>query len=146
MDYHPSEKTLNKIQNWDVLKDIVGFLIMIESNHVYDSYLINKTVKDPYSRRLILEINFSTAGWSGNEDLVYSVLKNEMFKLICYYSWRKGGHYVFRIDPIAFGFKPIKQFCQEENISRQYVWRSEKFEKWTLPKRKTFVRTSIGLK
>lgn len=39
----------------------------------------------------------STGGWSGNEDLIQALEANQMFRSLCAYSWRRGGHYVYDV-------------------------------------------------
>ena len=46
-------------------------------------------------RRLYL----STAGWSGNEELI-EVLEGTMFWMLCWESSRRGGHYVFNLSRV----------------------------------------------
>ena len=45
-------------------------------------------------------IEFSTGGWSGCEALVNAVLGNPWLR-VHYYSWRRGGHYVFEVPVSA---------------------------------------------
>jgi len=39
----------------------------------------------------------STAGWSGNEDIMGALHKNTMFWMMCWQSSKRGGHFVFEI-------------------------------------------------
>lgn len=41
-------------------------------------------------------VEFSTGGWSGAEDLIYTLLDHFWVKQL-HWSWRRGGHFVFRI-------------------------------------------------
>jgi len=42
-------------------------------------------------------LNLSTAGWSGNEDVIGALSDNAAFWLFHWGSSRRGGHYVFEI-------------------------------------------------
>ena len=43
----------------------------------------------------------STAGWSGNEDIMESMKRNFMFWMTCWKTHRVGGHYTFTVPRIA---------------------------------------------
>lgn len=135
---YPEEHELTKIKEWDY-KDFPSLLDFIEVRWAYRWYE-RRVVKD-FNGNPILEWDISTAGWSGNEDIIYALLENKFFKMMWYYSWRTGGHYVFRIDPVSVGFKLIKEYCKENNVSKQWISKAkDKFEYFKLSKNKTFVR------
>lgn len=137
---YPDKFELEKIEKWDV-RDFPSLLEFIEERHQFKGYLTSKVIKERFNKNPILEWHYSTAGWSGNESMIYALLKNWMFKVMWYYSWRTGGHYVFRIDPRQVGFKLIRDYCKENNVSRQYVSQArDKFDYYKMSKNKTFVR------
>jgi len=39
--------------------------------------------------------HISTAGWSGNEEVIASLRDNQVFWLMYWYQERRGGHYIF---------------------------------------------------
>ena len=41
---------------------------------------------------------FITGGWSGNEDIITAMEQNELFWLKHFYSYTRGGNYVFNKD------------------------------------------------
>lgn len=138
---YPDEFELERIEKWDV-KDFPALLEYIEGLHIYKNYVtrhIIRTAWKPYNH--ILEWRFSTGGWSGNESLIYALLKNWHFKAMWYYSWRTGGHYVFHIDPRQVGFKLTRDYCNDHNVSRQWISKAkDRFEYFRLSPGKVFVR------
>jgi hypothetical protein len=88
-DGYPTDECLDKIKNWDIIKDrnFLGMMEFIKSVWQYadwgwaekgDKYFI------------------STGGWSGNEDIIYAMKGNHIFWAIHWEQSRVGGHYIFR--------------------------------------------------
>lgn len=50
-------------------------------------------------KRSETEVSISTAGWSGAEEIMDLVWDADVVQMAFAYSWRRGGHYVFRIWP-----------------------------------------------
>ncbi len=46
------------------------------------------------------KICISTGGWSGHETIISAMEKNKLLMLHCYYKWRCGGHFEFKIPGI----------------------------------------------
>jgi len=143
---YPTEMELNRIENWDI-KDFPELLNYIEDLHIYKNYINRKVIKEWYRKNTpILEWTFSTGGWSGNESLMYALLETWMFKSLWYHSWQRGGRYVFHIDPRQVGYKLVKDYCKENDVSRQYVHQSmNKFDRFELTRNKVFIRLKNSL-
>lgn len=142
-DGYPDLFELERIEKWDV-KDFPALLDYIEGLHVYKKYVRREVVIE--FNRPVLEWHYSTGGWSGNESLIYALLNNFLFKSAWYYSWQRGGHYVFRIDPRAVGFKLVSDYCRDNKVSRQWISKAkDKFEYFRLSPNKVFVRKKVPL-
>jgi len=85
-DGYPEKRELKKIQNWDY-NDFLGLMEYIEERWKHADY--------GYFRRGRKYFYLSTAGWSGNEDIVSALMKNTMFWSVYWISSKRGGHYVF---------------------------------------------------
>lgn len=97
MGEYPTESDLKKIQDWPVestddCHDLLAFVETIwwmadwgwsceDSVNSYDEPVTLYTV--------------STAGWSGNEDIISEMEGNRMFWSMAWQSTRRGGHYEF---------------------------------------------------
>jgi hypothetical protein len=91
MDKYPIEEELKKIEEWP-MKDYRELLDFIHSIWEYAEWTWSEEkLKDA------VEYNISTAGWSGNEDLIRAMQNNEMFWKMCWQQSKRGGHYIFHV-------------------------------------------------
>jgi len=88
-DGYPTEEELEKIRVWDYM-DMPTLFEYIESLWTYDDpYFRKERLKDGYVYHI------STAGWSGNEDIISALSCNLMVWSLTWQSSRRGGHYEF---------------------------------------------------
>jgi hypothetical protein len=86
-DGYPTEDLLEEIRKWDAT-DFIGLMTYIKPLWKYaeSGYW---SVRGNY-------YHLSTAGWSGNESIVGALQDNHVWWMLYAYSWRVGGHYVFK--------------------------------------------------
>jgi len=92
---YPTKKTLRVIRRWPH-DDFEGLMY-----YVLEAWQYADLGWSRYGRRYSL----STVGWSGNEEIIVALQKNRMFWTLCWWSARRGGHYVFRLPRIFNGRK-----------------------------------------
>jgi len=135
MDYegYPEMDELKRIETWDY-KDFLGLIDFIEERWMYADcgYFKKKWGKDEHFHNPVLIVHMSTAGWSGNEEIMGSLLVNKLFCMIWYYSWQRGGHYVFKINPYNVGYETIAAVAKKKNISRQYIHKTKDKYDWII--------------
>ena len=88
MNRYPTKEQLKKIEEWPP-KDYPELMDFIHDIWEYADcgYWIKKGKK----------YYISTAGWSGNEDIVSALEKNWTFWIMCWQQSRRGGHYIFHV-------------------------------------------------
>lgn len=132
-DGYPDDQELELIEKWDY-KDAFALIEFIRERWAYDDYFKTKWTTDrAIGKYTVLKVNMSTAGWSGNEEIIRALEKNEYFFMLFHESWRKGGHYVFEIDPIGLGYKTTKKICESRCCSRQYIHKIKDQYDWIKP-------------
>ena len=78
-------------------------------------------------KRWILVWELSTGGWSEHEFFISEM--DKIFWSLCWVQHRRGGHYIFEVDPINWNFKLVNDYAHEKGISRQYIYQNpDKFE------------------
>ena len=87
---YPSEAELTRIREWPWGG---GFRSLMEYVRERWAYADNGYWEQEGDRFAI-----STAGWSGNEDIISALEANQMFLMLCPVSWRRGGHYVYDVQ------------------------------------------------
>jgi len=134
---YPEIEELDLIEKWDY-RDFCALVDYIEERWAYaeSGYFSKEWVRDEIFKRYELVVNLSTAGWSGNESIINSLLKNQFFCMIWYYSWRRGGHYVFKINPYNAGYIPVSEMAKKKGISRQAIHKSKDKFDWIVPFKK----------
>ena len=86
MNEYPSEEVLDTIEIW-LPDDIDGWFDYIRQNWWMGNDLINDRG---------MEIEMSTGGWSGNEDIIEAMHRNAVMWNLCWVQSRRGGHYIFQ--------------------------------------------------
>ena len=90
---YPTDKFLKYVKNYDLSKKSIKTLMDdIESEWWMPSWGWKQTRRKD---RIIFEV--STGGWSGNEDIIEALQKNELFWCFMFEQSRVGGHYIFSI-------------------------------------------------
>lgn len=123
---------LKEIQNWDI-KDAHNLVKRLRNMWQYDDYFIENWGLDHiHKERPVLMLELHTGGWSGNEDIIKVLQKHKLFWKMWWWKTERGGHYYFKIDFSAIGFKPVNQFTKENKITRQYVSKSKEKYEWII--------------
>jgi len=144
---YPEMSELILIEKWDCV-DFSGLIDFIEERWAYaeSGYFSKQWVKDKLFNNPELIVNMSTAGWSGNESIIDSLLKNMAFRLFWYYSWKRGGHYVFKINPFNVGYISVAEMAKKKGVSRQAIHQNKASYEWiTIPKRSLLCRERSSL-
>lgn len=88
---YPSAIELREIKNWGM--DYEALMDWVGSIWAYKDWGWKQRGRTYW---------ISTAGWSGNEEIIEAMRNNKNhFWGMCVYSWRRGGHYVFKIPKFA---------------------------------------------
>ncbi|MCC6516908.1 MAG: hypothetical protein IT275_11200 [Chitinophagales bacterium] len=127
-EYH-TETELKEIQKWNI-KDAHNLIKRLKKIWRYKCCFVERWKLDHiYKDRPILNLELHTAGYSGNEDIIKALQKHKLFWLMWWSKTERGGHYYFEIDYYTIGFKKVRLFAKENNITRQYVSKvKDKFE------------------
>lgn len=87
-DGYPEDDELEKIEKWDYKEGFLPLMDYVKSLWHWDDYFIQKDAQN---------FELHTGGWSGNEDIIASLMSNHMFWAICWVESRRGGHYKFEV-------------------------------------------------
>ncbi len=90
MKEYPDESDLQKIKEWDAIKDPFGLIEFVKAVSNYDAVRIRG--------KKVWQVEFHTGGWSGNEDIINALHENKhLFWAIYWQKSVRGGHYYFKI-------------------------------------------------
>lgn len=100
-DGYPTESTLKKITKWNVMKlGCLPLLRAIKPIWAYSEagyFTENPPTKDGFTGTDEITFKLSTAGWSGNEDIISALEENTLFWAFCWYSSQRGGYHEFSV-------------------------------------------------
>lgn len=90
---YPTEDFLNFLKGYKGERPIGEVVQIILNNWYYDWYQL----EDVEDGKRTLQLH--TGGWSGNEDIISSILSNHWLThgKMKYVQWNRGGHYRFEI-------------------------------------------------
>jgi hypothetical protein len=107
-DGYPDKRELNYIENFNPYKKHPIELFKYIKDRWWPDF--GKEQKDDlyyftidereeeYSDQKVYHIEFSTCGWSGNEDLISSLEDNKYFiNSFFKVEWHRGGHYIYEV-------------------------------------------------
>lgn len=88
-DEYPLKDELDKVEDWD--GTAVGLIEYLKQLWWCPEWGFKLTGKR------VLKLELHTAGWSGNESIIYALQEN-WFWPIFWQKSRRGGHYYFKIE------------------------------------------------
>lgn len=112
-DGYPTKECLAYIRKWRMrskpimpmtLNNIEKLLDVIEENCRWADWsityelVVDDFTDPPYGDDIVVKLYYSTGGWSGHEELI-SELEQTWFWMFCWEQSRRGGHYIFKINP-----------------------------------------------
>ena len=104
MNEYPTELELKKITNFNgTTREFIEFISSIWN--YYPPVL--RVGRSDFDRKKVYKLSMSTAGWSGNEDIIGELHKT-MFWMVHWMSSKRGGHYEFQINPTFMDRKMIE--------------------------------------
>jgi len=96
-DGYPTNAALDVIRLWHFI-DAKGWFKFIENLwHFREFGWKEKDEPHDYKDKIVHRYYISTGGWSGNEDLIRAMQKNEMMWAFNWVQSRRGGHYIFEL-------------------------------------------------
>lgn len=95
-DGYPTEEAIEQIENWSY-NDPKGWFKFIENIWHLRSWGWSEVRKAYLDSPDKIEYHISTAGWSGNEDIIRAMQENNILWSDTWVQTRRGGHYIFEI-------------------------------------------------
>jgi len=92
-DGYPTEEFLKWIEEYDTVENSPFEFIQLVLDDWWGGCMGWKIQRKYRGERKVF---ISTLGWSGNEDMIYALQRNNLFWIQCYFSHQTGGHYCFR--------------------------------------------------
>lgn len=86
---YPTRTTINKISSWPS-KDLLGLIEFVKE--CWSDY---GSIREEDGL-----LKLATGGWSGNEEILYSLEKNHLFWSLCWESSHRGGLVCFNLKKL----------------------------------------------
>jgi hypothetical protein len=93
---YPTDEALLKIEKWP-FEDLSGLMEFIKELWWEVEWGWQEKEKTKFLGHTVTLYKISTGGWSGNEDLIEAMGRNDMFWMMCWASSRRGGHFEFEV-------------------------------------------------
>ena len=97
---YPTKEELQKIQDWkyeDGYEKLAEYILNLW--HFSDWAFLRDWAIDEFGTKY-RELRLATAGWSGNEDIVSALNRNQMFTMMCWQSSHRGGLHIYHIPKL----------------------------------------------
>lgn len=98
---YPTEEELERIRTWPASSDYRPLFDYIHDLWSYADWgWSEKQGRDEKwrnGRNHLRVYHISTAGWSGNEDIIHALHQNFCAWASCWFLQKTGGHYVFKV-------------------------------------------------
>lgn len=91
MSDYPTEEQIGRIMFWD-FHDPQGWLAYVAELWHWEGYGPREACVLEDGTR---QIECSTGGWSGNEQLISAMMENSLLWHLTWFQSQRGGHYIF---------------------------------------------------
>ena len=122
-DGYPTERTLWAVEKWpwDDPKGWFAFLHSVWHLADWGWHELDepKELSNPLFPEAVHRYHLSTAGWSGNEELVRAMEKNDMLWSMTWVQSRRGGHYIFELGLEESARAPSKMGATVKALSQE---------------------------
>lgn len=126
---------MEEIVSWDISKTN----LLVEK--LFDIWAYKNYISKECKNDTTLILRLSTAGWSGNEEIIKALKRNRIFWSMFWAKSERGGHYTFEIDFSQLGFKTVSSYVSGKNVSRQYICQNKhKFDWINISPKKNLIR------
>ena len=90
-DGYPTDETVLWIQEWRPGRGQTWYDLFAQIEPIWKYSSVGYWTQEDGEYRI------STAGWSGNEQIIEALQQNLLFWVMCWHKSTRGGHYVFRV-------------------------------------------------
>ena len=113
-DGYPTKECIKYIRSWRIsakpsmpltIENVERLLDVIEENCRWPEFSMDYGLGvDTCDGDVVVKFYYSTGGWSGHEEII-DELEKTWFWMFCWEQSRRGGHYIFEINPKSLAVK-----------------------------------------